>query len=87
MKAIIKYYDVLGNAKQGYDINDVYQYGEYDFAGNRDNDEDIIAFLNAFYFNKTISLEQMIMGMDQEYVVTIESASDGKPICEIEFID
>ena len=87
MEATINTYDVWGNAEDGYDVNDVFKYGNYVFNGDRTKDADILEYLNDVFFAKSHKLSDIEINDNSYNILYINSAIDGQPICEIVFAE
>jgi hypothetical protein len=82
MLVTINTYDVWGNEIDGYDINDIFKYGEFDFDYTTADDEQILDFLKGHYFNSSITLDDIDIDDDID-CIQISDAKNGRPVCEI----
>ena len=84
MKVSIVSYDVWGNAKDGYEVNDSYYVvRDVEFDGDWDNDRDLVKFLKEQdYLAKHVKVSNLEVDGD-EFCAYINRKKDSYPICEI----
>jgi len=78
-------YDVWGNARDGYAVNNVFSYGSFEFDGKISDNKDVLRFLNKVYFRKPQKAKSITIDDNCVDTLYINSAKDGMPICEIVF--
>ena len=84
MKVSIISYDVWGNDKDGYEINDSYVWESgAEFNLDWDSDHDIVKFLKSIGFlAKHVKVSDLEFDGDVDYV-TITRSRDAYPLCEV----
>ena len=84
MKAYTVYsLDVLGNAEDGYDVNDSFKVGTI-VVQNADSDREILAALKSVgIIANHIRLSDVVIDGD-DYMITIDDAKDGRPVFTLE---
>ena len=84
MKVSIISYDVWGNDKDGYEINDSYVWESgVEFNLDWNSDHDIVKFLKSIGFlAKHVKVSDLEFDGDVDYV-TITRSRDACPLCEV----
>ncbi len=77
----IRNYDVWGNDKDGYEVNDTFHYGETELPEDF-TDKDILTALNKEYFKSPQQLRNIEIGGD-DIIITVNQRSNSKPVCEL----
>ena len=84
MLATINTYDVWGNEKEGFEVNDTRYYGQFNFDVDINNDNDILDFLNDNYFAIPQSFQDIDFDDDVE-AIYVNDAKTGMPLLEVIF--
>lgn len=86
-KLTVYSYDVWGNAKDGYDVNELYKFGTFELAWNDidlDDNKSVLRFLkNIGFIKKSVKLKSLAFDGDPDFTIFVSDAKDGQPICEI----
>ena len=83
MQVQVNTYDVWGNDKDGYDVNDVYRQGEFEFDGNWNKDRDIFKFLKEIdILAKHVKLSNLEFE-DFDCTVVVYRRRDHYPLVEV----
>ena len=85
MYRLIDYFDVWGNEKDGYQVNDLATI-EYDiYISNDATQRDILNLLKGIgYFKKHVRLNMIDFSIWDDGFIEIEQKRTGKPICRFE---
>ena len=75
-------YDVLGNAEDGYEVNDRSDHGYIDLPAEP-TDEQILDALKGWILNDDVKLSDIEIGGD-DMSITVDDASDGYPLAGLE---
>lgn len=77
-------YDVWGNAKEGYDVNDCRGTGEIITLKEDDSDAKIIKKLrDCGFLKKGVHARSFDVEGEMDYVLYITSSKDMYPVCEL----
>jgi hypothetical protein len=83
-KVSIITYDVWGNNKDGYEVNDKFRYGTFKTdISLLDTEKGVLNFLNEVFFNKKVSEKQIDIELVDENITYVSDAKNGKPLLEI----
>lgn len=83
---LVDYYDVWGNADDGWEVNNVSREDEITISDDA-SDEEIFEYLRdtVKYFNKSLKFEDVYVTGDDD-IIEFEASADGMPICRLERI-
>lgn len=75
-------YDVWGNSKDGYDINNTFRTNIVLELKPNFSDKELIKQLNKHYFSRKHQARSFLIDGDDQFI-TVNSAKDYYPICEL----
>lgn len=82
---LVNYFDVWGNKREGYEVNNLCKEGQLDLPENATY-KDIIQAIKAFgFFKKTVRTNMVDISNDFE-MIEIDERRTGKPVCRLELI-
>lgn len=83
---LVDYYDVWGNADDGWEVNNVSREDEITISDDA-SDKEIFEYLRdtVKYFNKSLKFEDVYVTGDGD-IIEFEASADGMPICRLERI-
>ena len=83
---LVDYYDVWGNADDGWEVNNVSREDEITISDDA-SDKEIFEYLRdtVKYFNKSLKFEDVDVTGDGD-IIEFEASADGMPICRLERI-
>jgi hypothetical protein len=82
---LVNYFDVWGNEKNGYEVNNLCKEGQLELPENATN-KDIIHAIKAFgFFKKHVRTNMLDISNDWE-MIEIDQRRNGMPICRLEII-
>lgn len=77
-------YDVWGNAKDGYEVNDTYPTGlSVELPANPSDREIMQALKEVGYIKKSTRLAQLMIDGEPRFSFYVDEAKDGRPLCEL----
>lgn len=81
---LVDYYDVWGNADDGWEVNNVSREDEITISDDA-SDKEIFEYLRDIvkYFNKSLKFEDVYVTSDGD-IIEFEASADGMPICRLE---
>lgn len=82
---LINYFDVWGNKKDGYEVNNLCSEGEIVIPENATNKDLVQAIKDFGFFKKTTRTNMLYISNDFE-MIEFDERRTGKPICRLELV-
>jgi hypothetical protein len=77
-------YDVWGNSRDGYEVNDTFKSGyEIELPEDYSDVQLLKAMKDSGFIKKTVKLSQLSIDGDGESYINIDEAKNGRPFCEL----
>lgn len=88
MWKLINYFDVWGNKKDGWEVNNLCQEGEPFELSLDCTQKDVLAKIKEVgFFKPSVRMNMISFSVWDQYMIEIEQKSTGKPICRLEYIE